>query len=89
LEGGDLKASATTATTIAATTTQELLDEIEEVKAAIKEVLDREQMNEKGQLDMMAHKKRTLANIPVTCHVHSMTFSNRRDFRIHVKNQHH
>lgn len=39
-------------------TTEELINEIEEVKAAIKEVLAREQMNENECFDVIVHKKK-------------------------------
>ncbi len=39
--------------------------------------------------DAFEHRKRNLRkDIPVVCYTHKIQFSNRRDFRLHIKYQH-
>jgi hypothetical protein len=39
--------------------------------------------------DALEHRKKNLRkDMPVTCYTHKMQFSNRHDFRLHIKYQH-
>jgi hypothetical protein len=63
------------------------------IKTAVKDARAKEPVPNVSSVakldDALEHRKKNLRkDMPVTCYTHKVQFSNRRDFRLHIKYQH-